>query len=325
MAEAVVTVTGGGFPQSGEKVYVFSDTGTYLGLSESTDSGGEVRFTLPVGTYQFRVDHQGSKYWSKLEVIEAGFVNTVIISTGGGSFTFSVETATGQALAGAKCYVFSGAGAYLGILGATDSEGKVFFDLADGEFKFRVDHMGYQFWSPVRTVPDVLADSLNLGHQDVIITVEGLYQAAQPLEGLKTYLFTPGGSYLGQYRITDPAGQVIFSLPDQPYKVRVDYFGHQFWSENFQHQDQTRTINQGKAVIHATRVGADVEGAKVYLFTESGSYLGRSEISGPDGKVEFILPSAGFKFRVDEGGNQVWSPAVAIEDGLNTLVEISFE
>jgi len=75
--------------------------------------------------------------------------------------------------------------------------------------------------------PDHVPGFFTIQHQQVVITVEGLYLSAEPLVGLKVYLYTSAGSYQGQYQLTDTNGQVSFSLPDQEYKVRVDYLGEQ--------------------------------------------------------------------------------------------------
>jgi hypothetical protein len=49
-------------------------------------------------------------------------------------------------------------------------------------------------------------------------------------------------------------------------------------------------------------------GTPVYLFTESGSYLGQNQTTGSDGKVEFNLAEGTYKVRVDYLGYQFWSP-----------------
>ena len=49
--------------------------------------------------------------------------------------------------------MFNEAGIYLGISGTTDSGGLVSFNLSNGAYKFRVDYLGYQFWSEVYSVP----------------------------------------------------------------------------------------------------------------------------------------------------------------------------
>ena len=112
------------------------------------------------------------------------------------------------------------------------------------------------------------------------------------------------------------------NLPEQSYKVRADFLGQQFWSDPFTWQDTTVTINQGLAAIHVVRSGSDVAGAKVYLFSETGAYLGRYETTNESGKAEFLLPNTSFKFRIDEGGNQYWSPIINIQAGVANNVEV---
>jgi hypothetical protein len=325
MAEAEVTVTGSGFPRDDVEVYVFSRSGSYLGVHGRTNTQGRVTFRLPEGFYKFRVDYQGSQYWSNEETLTGHQVNPVIVSVGGGVFVFRALESPTEPLFGAKCYAFTEGGSYLGMLGATDMSGQVSFDLADGVYKFRVDHMGYPFWSDVFHVPLAFSGSATILHADVVITVEGFYQSAEPLEGLKVYLFNPSGSYLGKYLITDSQGRAVFHLPHQPYVVRVDYLGRQFWSDPFTAQDTTVTIPRGLAQVHVTRAGADVAGAKVYLFSEGGSYLGWYRITDSAGMGEFIIPSGAYKFRVDEGGRQYWTPVTDIVAGALKVLEVEVD
>ena len=280
---------------------------------------------MPAGSYNFRVDHQGSQFWSGLQVVEAGCANTIVISVGGGSFAFAVEKSADVPLAGAKCSVFNSSGTYLGLQGSTNDLGQVFFDLAEGVVKFRVDHMGYQFWSEEYNTGATSAGILYLGQQDVTVTVEGLYLSTAPLEGLKVYLFTPAGAYLGQHAVTDGNGQVHFSLPNQDYQVRVDTLGNQFWSDVFQQTGTSMTIPQGQVIVQALRSGAALQGAKVYLFSESGVYLGRIESTEADGRAEFVLPSRTFKFRVNEGADQVWSNVVSVPAGADVEVTVNLD
>ena len=83
------------------------------------------------------------------------------------------------------------------------------FDLADGAYKFRVDYLGYQFWTDAHSVPDTLSDILTVPHQDVTITVESFYQGwPDPVESVRVYLFTESGSYMNKYGDTDDGGKV---------------------------------------------------------------------------------------------------------------------
>ena len=146
-----------------------------------------------------------------------------------------------------------------------------------------------------------------------------------PVSGIRVYLFTPSGAYLGRHQTTDSDGQVTFSLPDQSYRVRVDYLGHRFWSEDFRSQDSTVTIQRGLIDVHARRSGAVVAGVRIYLFHEDGSYLGWNETSNVSGNAEFILPDRNFKFRLDENGVQYWSPLIQVHGGEESIVEVDMD
>jgi hypothetical protein len=490
MADVELILGGGGIPVQDQVVYVFSASGAYLGIRQTTDSDGKVFFRLPQGEYKFRADYQGSRYWSDATWVTADQLNVTTISTGGGSFAVSVLEANAKPLAGVKCYVFSASHTYLGIYGATDGNGQVFFDLADGDFKFRVDYLGSQFWSDEAAVPEVLSTDMVIAHETVEVTVTtgagavegvkvylfsangtylGRYQETDtagivsfdlpvgnnyqfradilgsrhwsdvlevsggvtnfveidagggllqmtvqkdenlpmpglkvylfdaagtylgrsattdafgqvefrvpgevytlrvdylgyqfwsaeivvaentvmempiihrqveiiaqgsfqgmsvPIGGIKVYLFSPTDTYLGQHQITGSDGQVAFSLPDQSFRVRVDYLGHPFWSEDFRSQDSTVTINRGLIEIHARRSGVDVAGARVYLFHEKGSYLGWNETTNPSGKAAFMLPDHAFKFRIDENGEQHWTPLIQVHAGEENVVEVDMD
>jgi hypothetical protein len=118
---------------------------------------------------------------------------------------------------------------------------------------------------------------------------------------------------------------VTFSLPAEPYRVRVDFLGRQYWSDPFTASDTTVTIPRGLAQVRVTRSGADVAGAKVYLFSEGGSYLGWYRIIDSAGIGEFIIPSGFYKFRVDEGGHQYWTPVTDITAGEANLLEVGVD
>jgi RHS repeat-associated protein len=320
---AQVTLCMGSQVVSGAPVYVFSSGGSYLGLSATTDATGMVEFRLPAGSYRFRADYQGSQYWASAG-IAPDTVNYVEVNAGGGEFLLTVDTGSGP-LAGVKVYVFSAGGSYLGISATTDASGQVSFALSQGSYKFRVDYLGYQFWSPVYDVPETLSEIFTLPHQEVAVTVDGFYLTHEPIQGVKVYLFTASGSYVGVSGTTDASGQVRFTLPERQYKGRVDYLGNQFWSDVFQSQDITVTINEGLARVHVHRTGVDQQGLKVYLFSSGGSYLSRSQTTDASGEVEFVLPDRSFKFRVDQAGKQYWSGVINIIAGEENPVDLDLD
>jgi len=320
---AQVRVSSAGQDIQGVPVYLFSSSESYLGVHETTAAGGIAEFRLPAGVYKFRADYQNNQYWTTVAIVE-DLVNNVEINTGGGEFALTVDTGAGP-LIDARVYVFNSAGAYLGLYGETDDSGQVSFNLADGSYQFRVDHLGNQFWTEVYALPDTLSGVFTIPHLEVSITVAGLYLEPELLAGLKTYLFTASGSYLGQYQITDVDGRVSFILPDREYKVRVDYLGRQFWTDVFQPGENMLTINRGLAELHVHRSGSDLSGVRIYLFSEGGSYLGWYENTDAAGMAEFLLPACPFKYRVDDGGNQYWSPVIEISAGEKNMVEMDLD
>jgi len=326
MADAVVTVTGAGLPAVGVKVYLFSTDDAYLGRVQSTDAQGTVRFRIPAGSFKFRADYQANQYWSGDSVLAADAENPVLISVGGGNFSLTLQKDSSSPMAGINCYVFAESGAYLGLKGATGDEGRVSFDLADGSVQFRSDYLGYQYWSGLVTIPDTLAQTMIIDHSDLTVTFQGAYLGAiQPLDNRRVYLFSPSGTYLGQYRDTDADGQVVFSLPDHSYEVRCDELGRHYWSGDFRSVDAAVTVYRGKSTIHVTRAGENVENARVYLFSVTDTYLDRYENTDSGGNAPFILPQGRYRFRIDLDGRQVWTDITDITADLETPVAVVLE
>jgi hypothetical protein len=129
------------------------------------------------------------------------------------NFEVNVESNRGDQLSGLKVYAFSESGAYTGKNAATDGSGIALFDsadFADGTYKFRVDYLGMRFWSRVITLPDASAVGVVIDEETVEVTVS---TSSGPAADVRAYLFSEGGSYLGQYETTDAEGVVSFDLP----------------------------------------------------------------------------------------------------------------
>jgi hypothetical protein len=250
----------------------------------------------------------------------------VQIDAGGGVLQLTAQKDENLPMPGLKVFLFNGAGTYLGRKATTDASGKVEFSVPEAAYELRVDYLGYQFWSEeVLVIEDTTAE-MPIIHQSVEIATQGSFQdTLAPIEGIRVYLFSPTGTYLGQTKLTDADGKAIFDLPQKSYKVRADYLGHQFWSEDFQSHDTTVTISRGLAEIHVQRSGNDVVGAKVYLFSENGSYLGWNEITNPSGHAEFMLPDRAVKFRIDVDGGRHWTPVIQILAGQANAVDVDLD
>jgi len=284
---AEVTVTTGAGPARGVRVYLFSGSGSYLGLYESTDTNGKVSFELPVGRdFKFRADILGNQYWSAVTTVSGGGVNNVSVDAGGGLLQVTVEKGPGIPMEGIATYLFNTSGAYLGLSQVTTASGLAEFSVPEGEYKVRADYLGSQFWSQEVLVTEDTSISLDIPHQDVVITVQGMYQGTPEPN-------TPSGSYLNQSRVTDAGGHVTFSLPEQAYKVRADYMTQQYWSEIFNCNNETITINEGIAEVTVTSMGQPLEGVNVYVFNSSGSYLGLYDVTDDEGKVSFRITISG--------------------------------
>ena len=317
---AEVNLVSGSDALPGVSVDVFSESDSYLGLSAKTDDSGKAIFQVPAGLYKFRADYQASKFWATEEVV-ADTLTFIDLQTGGGSLAVTVRADDATVIAGVTCYLFSSTGTYLGQNGQTDESGHIYFDVADGSYQIRVDYLGYQYWSDTITAPDVLATSVQISHYDVAVTLNSNDGAAiQALPGVRCYLFTESGTYTGIYTDSDENGLASFTVPVNPYKVRADYMGEKYWTESFTAIDTTIEIGHGELELTVYDIQSVVEGAKVYLFTEAGSYLGVNGTTDVDGKVNFITPATSYKLRVDYNSTQYWTDVInVIEYQINSI------
>ena len=251
----------------------------------------------------------------------ADTLTSIDLQTGGGSLAVTVRADDATVIAGVTCYLFSSTGTYLGQNGQTDESGNVSFDVADGSYEIRVDYLGYQYWSDTITAPDVLSTSVLISHYDVEVTVNSNDgNAIQTLPGVRCYLFTESGTYTGIYTDSDENGLASFTLPVNPYKVRADYMGEQYWTESFTATDTTIEIGRGELELTVYDLENVVEDAKVYLFTEAGSYLGVNDTTDVDGKVNFVAPATSYKLRVDYNSTQYWTDVInVIEYQVNSI------
>ena len=315
LADARVSVSGAGLPKQGVKVYLYSMSGSYLGLNKTTDSNGQVTFRLPEDQYDFRADYQNSNFWVQDRILTADVVTDVDISVGGGTFQLSLKTDDDRPLAGVKCHVFNQNDVYLGLSAATAETGIISFDLANGDYRFRATYLGHEFLSETVTVTG------NSGHEMIIaespVPVD-VIAAQAPVTGVRVHLFSSSGSYLNRYEVTDVNGRVLFNLPTGiTFRFRVDLLGGQYWSEDVVVSDSgvpvmVDTGGGRMTVTVATATQSPFSGLNVYLFRENGQYLGLLKKTGADGRVEFSVPEGTYRVRTDYLGYSFWQENIQV-------------
>jgi hypothetical protein len=219
-------------PQAGLKVYAFNGS-TYIGYNATTNASGQVTFTLPLGSYRFRADLNGTQFWSgSSNHCDIPGCESVAIQVTK-PITVTVLNTDNAPQAGLKVYAFNGT-TYTGYTATTNASGQVTFTLPQGNYRFRADLNGTQFWSGSSnhcTLPgcDTVGMTVTI---PVTVTVQdgnGL-----PKSGTKVYAFN-GTTYTGYNQVTNHNGQVVFTLPVGNYRFRADYNNVQFWSEIANH------------------------------------------------------------------------------------------
>jgi hypothetical protein len=145
----------------------------------------------------------------------------------------TVQDTDGAPVAGLNVYAFAGA-TYTGLHGVTAQNGQVTLLLPEGAYRFRADLNGTQFWSGITNHCDI-PGCLNAGVM-VTVPVTVMIQDAggTPKSGVNVYAFN-GSTYTGYSKVSNAAGDAVFTLPVGSYRFRADYSGTQYWSGTANH------------------------------------------------------------------------------------------
>jgi RHS repeat-associated protein len=297
-----------GSPLPGLTVYAFNGD-TYSGYSRVTDEAGVATITLPAGDYRFRVDVDGTQFWSGPAnhcPIPGCFGAVITVPP---PVLVSVTDTQSAPMQGLPVFAFSG-GAHSGFSGTTDENGQVSLRLPAGAYRFRADSNGTQFWSSTEedcNVPGCTLATITIT-LPVEVTVEDSFGTPQP--GLPVYAFS-GGVSTGYSGTTDESGTVSMTLPEGAYRFRSDLNGTQFWSGT----DDHCVIPGCEASVVTVTVPVSVQvwqwdtgplsGIPVYAF-QGSTYTGYHATTDDDGFAMLTLPEGSYHFRADVSGTQYW-------------------
>jgi hypothetical protein len=296
-------------PQPGLKVYAFNDV-TYTGYNITTNTNGQAVFTLPLGSYRFRADLNGTQFWSgasnHCDIPDCESVSITVSKP----VTLTVLDTDGSPKSGLNVYAFNGT-TYTNYSKVTDSNGQAVFTLPLGSFRFRADLNGTQFWSGAFNhcdIPGCESASITVS-KPVTLTV--LDTDGSPKSGLNVYAFN-GTTYTGYSKVTNASGQAVFTLPLGSYHFRADLNGTQFWSGASNHCDipgcgsVSITVSKPVTLTILDTDGSPKPGLNIYAFTGT-TYTGYSKVTSANGQAVFTLPLGSYRFRADLNGTQFWS------------------
>ena len=230
--------------------------------------------------------------------------------TGVPTVVVTVMESSGTPLAGKTVYAFDGSN-YSGYSKVTDANGQAAITLPEGDYHFRADVDGTQFWSGSsdHCTVGVCASVLITVPEPVLVTVQDT--GGVPRSGLAVYAFN-GTTYSGYHGTTDTAGQLSLRLPVGAYRFRADFNGTQFWSGSANHCDVPGCTMASVVVTLPVTVtvqdtgGNPKAGLNVYAFNGS-VYSGYSKTTDANGQAVFTLPQGDYRFRADLNYTQFWS------------------
>ncbi len=306
----VQITTGGVIIPRNVRVYMYTSSGSYTGLSRKTDNNGTVDFGVVLqGKYKVRIDYLGRRtYTSVFNHTEAQFK---IIDLDGADLKINITIGGTPISKNVRVYLYTSTGSYTGMSTLTDASGSITYTaIFAGDYKIRVDYLGQRKYSDVFTHSNIThAIDLGGGNLEVKLTSGGI---ALP-QNIRVYLYTSTGSYTGISTLTNSSGVADFgAIFASDYKIRVDYLGQRKYSDVFTHSGDTiENIELGGGTLNAyitiggTPLVANVRG---YLYTSSGSYTGKSGLTDANGTIDFgVIFSSDYKVRIDWLGFRSYS------------------
>ncbi|MGD8456603.1 MAG: RHS repeat-associated core domain-containing protein [Anaerolineales bacterium] len=298
-----------GAPMVGLPVYVF-DGETYTTYNETTNGSGEAVFTLPEGEYRFRVDVDGTEFWSGAENHCTIAGCKLVMMTIPDPVLIDVRDTDTTPMVGLTVYAYDGE-TYTNFSDVTNEYGQVTMRLPQGSYRFRTDLNGTQFWSGEENHCEVPGCTLASIVVTVPVTVTVEDDLGVPRQDIPVYAFD-GETYTNFSGTTNEYGEVVFTLPLGSYRFRADMDGTHFWSGETNHCTLPGCLEATIMVIRPMTVtvndtdGGPQSGLPVYVFDDT-TYTGFNGTTNEYGEVDFTLPPGDYRFRADLNGTEFWS------------------
>jgi hypothetical protein len=312
-SSVVVTVLDtGGNPEVGLAVMVY-DGSTYTGIAAVTNAEGKASFSLLNGSYRFAATKNGTVFWSNTENdcnipgCTAGSVTTTV------PVVISVLSNTGVPLAGLNVWAFDGS-TYSGYTSQTNAQGQATFTLPQGNYRFRVDYPGYQFWSNTVnhcSVPGCTSVNLTLNVSVTVTVKNGTFPDADTI----VYAYD-GDTYTGISGTTNAQGQVVLTLPAGNYRFQAYKSGARFWSSTSNHCTipagcSTAAISTLDPVLVTVQdTGGTLEAGFTVTAYNGSTSTGISAVTNSQGQATLWLPAGSYRFHTAKNGTPFWSNTV---------------
>lgn len=313
-AQTAVTVTVTddlSVPLTGLSVYAFNGS-TYVNVSGVTNGSGEATLTLNDGSYRFRIDKNGTQF----------FTNTSNHCTVPGCTAISYEvpesvtvnvTSDGLPANGLNVYAFNGS-TYVNKSAVTNASGAAVFTLLPGNYRFRIDKSGTQYFTD--TVNHCAVPGCNAVAYDLPapVTLHVTSSAGGVEAGLNVYAFD-GTTYVNKSAVTSAGGDAVFTLLPGNYRFRIDKNGTQYFTDTANHcavpgcDSVSYEVPENVVVTVSSSGGGFESGLNVYAFNGS-TYVNKSAVTNAGGEATFTLLPGDYRFRIDKNGTQFFTDTV---------------
>ena len=308
-------------------VFVFNESGGYIGKKGTTDQNGMVAFQLTDGTYKFRADYHAQAAWSDVVVVPE--LSSVDIRVPIAPFTVRVYKRDGSAVKDVQVYAFNESGSYSGISARTGNDGAATMELVNGKYQFRVDYDGEAYWSKIITTPDTNETTVQVGNVNVTVRVSD--SNGNPLSKKKVYVYDEDGKYIKKGQETENNGTVTFELPGGKYRFRVAENSQDYWSEEITVPQTTSaaiTVTDDSLVVQVVdKKNEPLDRVAVYIYRSShkeNEYTGIVKYTDENGQVSFELSKGDYRILAYDIANDryEWSNTIEVPTSKTVTLRI---